>query len=139
MIRKLNFKFFIILHWYSRNSKICIRVLYMKQTWNSLSKFSIWMKLCDFTNSNWWIKLSGIRWSKMMIFSISQLWLNNILIFKFYKIFSLTFKGFLLELFMVLIVVNLCLAIERICYFMHLLPLLLFIFQTVPLCNCSIK
>ena len=98
MIRKLNFKFFIILHWYSRNSKICIRVLYMKQTWNSLSKLSIWMKLCDFTNSNWWIKLSGIRWSKMMIFSISQLWLNNILIlrlqdifFNFQRIFAWTF------------------------------------------------
>ena len=97
MIRKLNFKFFIILHWYSRNSKIWIRVLYMKQTWNSLSKLSIWMKLCDFTNSNWWIKLCGIRWSKMMIFSISQLWLNNILIwlqdifFNFQRIFAWTF------------------------------------------------
>ena len=56
-----------------------------------------------------------------------------------YKIFSLTFRGFLPELIICLVVVNLCLAIERICYFVRLFPLLLFTFQTVPLCNGSIK
>ena len=139
MIRKLNFKFFIILHWYSRNSKICIRVLYMKQTWNTLSKLSIWMKLCDFTNSNWWIKLSGIRWRLKWWFlvfpnfDLITFWFLRLqdIFFNFQRIFAWTFH--------IVNCGNLCLAIERICYFMHLFPLLLFIFQTIPLCDCSIK
>ena len=38
-----------------------------------------------------------------------------------------------------LVVVNMCLAFERICYFLCLFPLLLFTFQTVPLFNGNIK
>ena len=76
------------------------------------------------------VKLSGIRWSKMVIFSSSQLWLNNILIFKITRYFLQLSEDFCLNFSYCLVVVNLCLAIERICYFMRLFPLLLFTFHT---------
>ena len=52
------------------------------------------------------------------------------------KVFS---EDFCLNFSYCLVVVNLCFAVEKICYFLCLFPLLLFTFQTVPLYDCSIK